>query len=392
MSNVGIVPLDTTGNWMGGRYYLQHLIRSVAALPENERLGMSDVWWERRADEDPFKEVREYLTESAIITFPKGLAGRVSRKVRRRLAGWRDARDLFYRAGISSLFPLLPCESPGIPYVFWLPDFQHRYYPQYYSEKMLRWYEEHYDTNVAQANLVVLSSQHALQDYQRNYPHHIKKARVVHFCSVPHDSWWDFDPECVVRDKGIDGKFVIVSNQFSHNKNHEVIFEAMRILRDKGDAVKLVCTGSFHGFRGQDYFERLRTFVSENRLEGTIMMLGLLPRSEQIALMRRAAAVLQPSRFEGWSTIIEDAKTLGKKILASDIPVHREQLAKSNDGILLAAEDPATWAEGIRASVGRSMSELGDPEHVCVAKLSDRITSTGRSFVAVMREAMSGAI
>jgi glycosyltransferase involved in cell wall biosynthesis len=391
MSNIGFVSIDATGNWMGGRYYLQHLIRSVAALPEKERLGMCDVWWGRRAEDDPFKEVREHLMGSAVIDFPKGLAGRVARKLRRTLAGWRDARDLFYRAGISSLFPILPCENPGIPYVFWLSDFQYKYYPQYYSQQMLRWYEEHSDKNVAQANLVVLSSQHALQDFQQNYPNHLHKARVVHFCSIPHDSWWDLDPDDVARDKGIEGKFVIVSNQFSHNKNHEVAFEAIRILRDKGRPVKLVCTGSLCGFRGQDYLERLTTFVSENRLQGTILILGLLPRNEQIALTRRAAAVLQPSRFEGWSTIIEDAKTLGKKILASDIPVHREQLTGSEDGILLPVDDAALWAEAIKASVDRTMSEFWDSEHACVARLSDRVRSTGRSFVAVMREAMNGA-
>ena len=51
MANVGFVPIDSNGKWMGGRYYLQHLIRSVAALPgEKERLGMCDVWWEQRAN------------------------------------------------------------------------------------------------------------------------------------------------------------------------------------------------------------------------------------------------------------------------------------------------------------------------------------------------------
>src|SRR5262249_24991319 len=351
MDNVGFVPIDTTGNWVGGRYYLQHLIKCVAALPENERLGMCDVWWERRADEDPFKEVRHHLAGSAVITLPKGLIGRVSRKVRRTIAGWRDARDLFHSAGISSVFPILPCEAPGIPYVFWLYDFQYQHLPQYFPEDMLRWYEEYFDVNVTQADLVVLSSQHALQDYHRTYPNYIRKARVIRFCSVPDDGWWELDPESLAQAKGLEGQFVIASNQFSHHKNHEVIFEAMRLLRDRGDRAKLVCTGSNYGFRGQDYIERLRTFISDHHLEATILILGMLPRSEQIALMRRAASVLQPSRFEGWSTVIEDAKTLGKKILASDIPVHREQLAEDNDGVLLPLDDPTAWAAAISASV-----------------------------------------
>jgi hypothetical protein len=42
-------------------------------------------------------------------------------------------------------------------------------------------------------------------------------------------------------------------------------------------------------------------------------------------------AIIQPSKFEGWSTVIEDAKALNKFVLASNIPVHSEQIKKNVD-------------------------------------------------------------
>ena len=54
-------------------------------------------------------------------------------------------------------------------------------------------------------------------------------------------------------------------------------------------------------------------------------ILGLIERAEQIQLLRRCVAVVQPSLFEGWSTIVEDARVFGKRILMSDIAVHKEQ-------------------------------------------------------------------
>jgi len=42
--------------------------------------------------------------------------------------------------------------------------------------------------------------------------------------------------------------------------------------------------------------------------------------------MRAAALIIQPSFFEGWSTSIEDCKALGRPLLCSNIPVHREQV------------------------------------------------------------------
>ena len=41
--------------------------------------------------------------------------------------------------------------------------------------------------------------------------------------------------------------------------------------------------------------------------------------------MRQSLAMLQPSLFEGWSTPVEEAKSLGKSIVLSNIPVHVEQ-------------------------------------------------------------------
>jgi len=46
---------------------------------------------------------------------------------------------------------------------------------------------------------------------------------------------------------------------------------------------------------------------------------------EQVQLLRDCDLIVQPSLFEGWSTVVEDAKALGQRIVLSDLPVHREQ-------------------------------------------------------------------
>ena len=42
-----------------------------------------------------------------------------------------------------------------------------------------------------------------------------------------------------------------------------------------------------------------------------------------------SVALLQPSLYEGWSTLVEEAKALSKFIVLSDLPVHREQINKN---------------------------------------------------------------
>jgi glycosyltransferase involved in cell wall biosynthesis len=386
-SGIGLVAVDTDRAWIGGRYYLHHLVRAVSSLPDEERAPLLDVSWGKKPDDDPFMEVRQLLAGSRVLAPPQRLPARLKRKVRRTLRGWGDARDLFLDAGVGALFPIAPCDAPGIPYVFWLTDFQYMHLPELFPPEMRNWYKRYFDHNVCAARLVVLSSKSAYDDFAAFYPDHLPKARVLRFCSVPDESWWALDPRDVAGTKGIESPYVIVCNQFSHHKNHDVLLAAMRTLAEWGSSVQLVCTGSTYGFRGDDYFKRLSVYMDEHGLRTRVHVLGLLPRAEQIALIRGASAVLQPSRFEGWSTIIEDAKSLGKAIVASDIAVHHEQL-EGERGTLLPADDHKIWAGAIleATSAGRGR----EPERTDVTgRAAEAAQRTGRTFIEVMREAMS---
>jgi len=388
MTDIGLVALDTDGKWIGGRYYLQHLIKSVASLPVTEQIGMSDVWWHETVNEDPFAEVRGLLARRVVVRSPTSLAGRAHRKIHRVINKIADSGDLFRKAQIGALFPVLPCDAPGIPFVFWLSDFQYLELPELFGEKLVHWYAENNRKNVSKATLVVLSSQQAYRTLKNTFPEALSKARVINFCSVPDAGWWKLDPASTAEMKKL-GRFILFSNQFTHHKNHEVVFEAIRILRDRGTDIHLVCTGSTYGFRGDDYFTKLRQFIDTHRLNSHIQILGMLPRSEHVALMRSSIAIVQPSRFEGWSTAVEDAKTLGKTLLVSDIDVHREQLGPDYP-LYIRVDDAEDWAQAILNiwTTGSPGPHLDD-EARGLNQLQTAAFATGRKFVSVMREAMA---
>jgi len=60
-------------------------------------------------------------------------------------------------------------------------------------------------------------------------------------------------------------------------------------------------------------------------LEKHFIILGSIPYSDVGALMKYSMAVINPSLFEGWNTAVEEAKTMGKEVVLSDLAVHREQ-------------------------------------------------------------------
>ncbi len=48
-----------------------------------------------------------------------------------------------------------------------------------------------------------------------------------------------------------------------------------------------------------------------------------------ISLMFYSLAVINPSKSEGLSNSVEQAKSIGKAVILSNIPVHREQIEKN---------------------------------------------------------------
>lgn len=385
MLRAGLVSIDPDQKWIGGRYYLHHLVRAVASLPESERVELFDVWWQS-APEDPFADVRPLLAGQRVIAPPEGPLPRAMRKLRRSIRGWTDARDLFLDAGLDVLFPIAPCADPGIAFVFWIPDVQHRLLPELFSDEMHAWYDLHYGDNGRDADLIVVSSEEGRRDVERFFPQFAEKTRVLHFCSIPTEEWYALDPVAVARQYELPERFFMLSNQFSHHKNHMVVFEALRLLRDEhGIEAAIACTGSTYGFRGHDYFARAEAYIRENDLN--VRILGLIPRAEQVALMRRSLCMLQPSRFEGWSTVVEDAKSLGKPILLSDIGVHREQAPGS--GTFLPLDDAAAWARAMaNALTKRTAGPQLDEERDGVAYVERAQNETGRTFVNILREAV----
>jgi len=382
----GLVSVDPDQKWIGGRYYLHHLARAVASLPASERVELFDVWWQSAPADDPFADVRPLLAGHRVVAPPERPLPRVMRKLRRNIRGWSDARDLFLDAGIDVLFPITPCADPGIAFVFWIPDVQYRLLPELFSDEMRAWYDRHNAENGSNADLIVVSSDEGRRDLERFFPQFGEKTRVLQFCSIPTEEWFALDPASVARQYELPERFFLLSNQFSHHKNHMIVFEALRILRDDhGIAVTIACTGSTYGFRGDDYMQRVEAFVRESDLN--IRILGLIPRAEQVALMRRSLCMLQPSRFEGWSTVVEDAKSLGKPILLSDIGVHREQAPAR--ATFLPLDDAAAWARAMADAWNtRTAGPHLDEEREGAAYVERAKNETGRTFVNILREAV----
>lgn len=386
---IGITSPSSGQSWLGGLHYVQHLILACQAASEGADFSFKVVHWGSNGDrETMFPELNPGILSHAQVAMPSTWPKRILRRVRRALGGMKEPGngDLFRRAGIDLLFPVTPCDLPGVPLLFLLTDFQYAHLPRYYSQESRDWFDSYYRRESSRAELVLLSSESSRQDLIRLLPGAAHKARVVFPVSIPTAAWFARDPARVAASYGVSDRFFVISNQICAHKNYVTIARATQLLNDRGIRIEIVCTGRTDDYRDPLYFEMLRSQLIEYGVAEQFHFLGIVPREDQIALMRQSLAVIQPSEFEGWGAAMSDAKVIGKLTLASDLPIHREhqspvaRYVPTHDVDAWSSELASVWAA---AKAGPDLAS----EQRAAAELQTEIERVGREIAAVFREA-----
>ena len=164
---------------------------------------------------------------------------------------------------------------------------------------------------------------------------------IYHFVSIMEDL--EQTDIATLREKyRLPDRYFLVSNQFHPHKNHRVLLQALARLKEKGVDTHLAITGKLPGADDSAYMAELHRIIEAHQLEEHISILGVISRADQLQLMRHSQAVLQPSLFEGWSTVIEDARSLQVPVVASNLAVNMEQLGE--DGVYFDPHRPDALA------------------------------------------------
>jgi glycosyltransferase involved in cell wall biosynthesis len=225
----------------------------------------------------------------------------------------------------------------------WIPDFQHKRLPNLFSKMELYHRDKIYYELCENCSCMVVSSYDALKDLRNFHPDCIYKTHVLQFVAGPLYYVNQQSIECLEKKYRFSGPYFHLPNQFWIHKNHEVVINALSILKDRGEEPLVILTGKTSDHRQPEHFDNLMAKVAEQGLSDYFLVLGVVPYNDLISLMKNSVALINPSLFEGWSSSVEEAKSLGKKIILSDIPIHREQ--DPSTGIFFKPHDAANLAE-----------------------------------------------
>lgn len=367
-------------NWMGGVIYVSNLLHALNSLPKAER-SAHKVMLVVYPDQMDIKDLVVPLVDA--IYYPSfffKVSKRFPACVRRHLGSLVNPEHFDF------MFPMLEPYGYPFPNAGWIPDFQHLHLPHFFEQDKIRQTEIKYRA-IAQAPLVVLSSKMAQDDFARLYPERAANCRVLNFVSYADPAYFKDDPIAVQLKYDLPDIFFLVSNQFWAHKNHELVVDAVAELGRKGVKTNVVCTGNTHDHRAPGFFEQLLERIRAAGIFDQFRFLGLIPRIDQMNLMRRSLAVVQPSLFEGWSTVVEDARILGKPLIISDFPVHLEQ--NPPNSWFFARNDAAALAECMYQAM-HTLSPGPDSasEYAARNENIESMRNYARNFLAIAAESV----
>jgi len=313
--------------WMGGVNYFKNLLFAISILDNKEIEPI--VFVPTKLDNDIKAMFREYAQVIEHPMFDRKNILWFFWKVFKKLFNTNFLLDRLlkkYKIEVlshSDIINLKACKT-----INWIPDFQHLYLPHMFEATEVKRRDNHFLDLAKYSDAIVLSSYDALKDFNQFAPQYSHKANVLQFVSQPDKRYFKLNSEDEknLRDKyNILTKFFYIPNQFWKHKNHMIVFEAVRLLKDQGIHITIVCTGYLHDYRNKEYIKILMDFISEYHLNEHIKILGLVDYSDVFTLIKFSQAVINPSLFEGWSSTVEECKSVEKIMILSDLNVHKEQ-------------------------------------------------------------------
>lgn len=321
---IGLV-FSYSEDWIGGTYYILNLIRSLETLEKDKAPDLFLIH-SKPEEYEYVKTNTNYSRLHPLKVRTTPWYGTFLLRVCRKVFGIEPQQRVLRDSGFDLLFPV-----PKARYfsrikngASWIPDFQEIYFPQFFSPLELEGRKFDQNLIVESGRTVVFSSSSARKDFLRLYPQAKNPTFILPF-AVSHPKL-DFSTISEVQARyEISGSYYFCANQFWVHKNHAVILEALKESRKQGHLVQVVFSGKQEDHRNPQYFQTIKQYVKDHGLGGSVKFLGFIDRSDQLLLMRGSLAVIQPSLFEGWSTVVEDCKSLGTPLILSRIPVHEEQ-------------------------------------------------------------------
>lgn len=174
--------------------------------------------------------------------------------------------------------------------------------------------------------------------FAAHFPAAAEKIQVIENIVLPQDVQDKANVDVSVNWRG-DIPNLITVGRLDYHKGIDVAARACKVLKDRGVEV------NWHVYGKGIMHDEITRYIEENGLQDNFILEGLA--LNPYPFMKQAEILVQPSRLEGKSIVLDEAKILGKAIVVTNYPSVADQIEDGVTGLITGME-PEHIADGIQ--------------------------------------------
>tara|TARA_B100000795_G_scaffold267969_1_gene253931 strand:- start:1330 stop:2514 length:1185 start_codon:yes stop_codon:yes gene_type:complete len=319
--------------WLGGTYVIKNLIDCINSYSKGEIEPILIV--KKDLSKKEIKEFKNIKLLKTNFFHNQSLVSKIYNKFLVFCLGKSSKYENFFKknninvlshsnALSNSLFLGKNSSIKSLPFI---ADLQYLHFPENFSFKNILFRKLSIVMCALHSSKIILSSLDVKKDLKKISKLGHKKSIVHPFIFKSPSKNKILSLSFLKRKYKISTNFFYLPNQYRIHKNHIIVLEALKHLKkdNKLNNLLIISTGHSEDNRKVNYFKEIKNFISENSLENNYRYLGIVPFIEVESFIYHSVALIHPSKFEGRSSPVEQAKAIGKQVILSNIDIHKEQ-------------------------------------------------------------------
>jgi glycosyltransferase involved in cell wall biosynthesis len=229
---------------------------------------------------------------------------------------------------------IFPRDLEDVKFVTTILDLQQEYLPENFSPNYLAQRKKDCAYSVDKSERLITISEYTKKTLIEKYDALPEKITVIYLAPAEIKN----GPTTTSLPK----EFILYPAAIWPHKNHRVLIEAMKILKNKFPNLHALCPGIV---KSKALKQELESLTKSAGLENKVVFPGYIPDEELHAFYSQAKALIFPSAFEGFGIPIVEAFRFGLPVIASDNSSITEIVGKA--GILVKTGDAESFANAI---------------------------------------------
>lgn len=194
-------------------------------------------------------------------------------------------------------------------------DVQEIHFPEFFSEKDRKRRAVNYPDYMRRADAIVVSYNHIKQDLINFFKINPSKIYIV---IIGLNNLWIseyFNNGLKFHYKKDFSSYLLYPANAWKHKNHIMLLEALKILKDKNKIVNLIFTGDFNSDNGLFLINKIEKYGLQNQ----IVLKGIINQDDLFSIYQNATGVVIPTLYEAGSYPLYESLYIEKPVICSNV-------------------------------------------------------------------------